>query len=50
MPKGPKGKRRPANVVSKAIKVGRIATGEDCETMHAKRPARSEAAARLGKL
>jgi hypothetical protein len=29
MPKGPKGQKRPADVVSNAIKVARIATGED---------------------
>lgn len=31
MPKGPKGQRRPADTVSNAIKVARIATGEDNE-------------------
>ncbi|HEV7692082.1 MAG TPA: hypothetical protein VGO52_14695 [Hyphomonadaceae bacterium] len=50
MPKGPKGQRRPADVVSNAIKVARMATGEDEEDMPAKRPAKSEAAAELGKL
>lgn len=50
MPKGPKGQRRPADVVSNAIKVARIATGEEDEAMPAKRPAKSEAAATLGKL
>jgi len=29
MPKGPKGEKRPADVVSNAIKIARIATGED---------------------
>lgn len=28
MPKGPKGERRPADVIGAAILVGRIATGE----------------------
>lgn len=28
MPKGPKGQKRPADVVSAAVMVGRIATGE----------------------
>jgi hypothetical protein len=28
MPKGPRGERRPADVVSAAVMVGRIATGE----------------------
>ncbi|RYY85155.1 MAG: RNA-binding protein [Chitinophagaceae bacterium] len=50
MPKGPKGEKRPADVVSNAIKVARIATGEEDEAMPAKRPAKSEAAAELGKL
>lgn len=31
MPKGPKGERRPADVIANAIKVARIATGEDEE-------------------
>ncbi len=50
MPKGPKGQKRPADVVSNAIKVARIATGEEDEAVPAKRPAKSEAAATLGKL
>lgn len=29
MPKGPKGEKRPADVVSNAIKIARIATGEE---------------------
>ena len=28
MPKGPKGKKRPADVIGTAVKVARIATGE----------------------
>ncbi len=28
MPKGPKGEKRPADVIGTAVKVGRIATGE----------------------
>jgi hypothetical protein len=28
MPRGPKGKRRPADVIGAAVMVGRIATGE----------------------
>jgi hypothetical protein len=31
MPKGPKGQKRPADVVANAVKVMRIATGEDEE-------------------
>lgn len=33
MPKGPKGEKRPADVVSNAIKVARIATGEEEEDL-----------------
>lgn len=29
MPKGPKGERRPADVIGNAVKIDRIATGED---------------------
>lgn len=29
MPKGPKGQKRPADVISNAVKVMRIATGEE---------------------
>jgi len=31
MPKGPKGEKRPADVIGKAVKVMRIATGEEEE-------------------
>ena len=33
MPKGPKGQKRPADVIGNAVKVMRIATGEDSETL-----------------
>ena len=32
MPKGPKGQKRPADVVGCAVMVGKIATGEEEET------------------
>jgi hypothetical protein len=32
MPKGPQGQKRPADVIGAAIRVGRIATGEEEET------------------
>ena len=35
MPKGPKGQRTPADVVSNAIRVARIATGEETENFPA---------------
>ena len=31
MPKGPRGEKRPADVIGAAIKVARIATGEEAE-------------------
>jgi hypothetical protein len=31
MPKGPKGEKRPADVVSNAVRIARIATGEEAE-------------------
>ena len=40
MPKGPRGERRPADVVSAAVMVGRIATGEIQEA--ASKPARAK--------
>ncbi len=33
MPKGPKGQLRPADTIANAIKVARIATGEELEDM-----------------
>lgn len=32
MPKGPKGEKRPADVIGAAVKVARIATGEEQES------------------
>jgi len=32
MPRGPKGQKRPADVISNAVKVMRIATGEESDT------------------
>lgn len=46
MPKGPKGQKRPADVIGNAVKVMRIATGEETETP----PAVRNAAAELGSL
>ncbi len=45
MPKGPKGEKRPADVIGTAVKVMRIATGEESEDI-----APTKAAATLGKL
>ncbi len=33
MPTGPKGEKRPADVIGNAVKVMRIATGEEAETL-----------------
>ena len=46
MPKGPRGEKRPADLIGAAVKVMRIATGEEQD----KREAASSAAAQLGKL
>ena len=32
MPKGPRGEKRPADLIGNAVKVARIATGEEQET------------------
>lgn len=48
MPKGPRGEKRPADVIGAAVKVMRIATGEETEELDAQTPA--SAAAQLGKL
>ena len=34
MPKGPKGQRRPADVIANAIKVAKIATGEGADDVN----------------
>lgn len=46
MPKGPRGEKRPADVIGAAVKVMRIATGE----IEDERDATASAAAQLGKL
>jgi hypothetical protein len=48
MPTGPKGQKRPADVVSNAIRVAKIATGEEFEEYVEKRE-KDEAAAALGR-
>jgi hypothetical protein len=47
MPKGPKGQRRPADVISNAVHVMRIATGEAEETLT--EDGKSKAAVELGR-
>jgi len=34
LPKGPRGEKRPADVVANAVKVARLATGEETEELH----------------
>ena len=48
MPKGPRGERRPADVIGTAVMVAKIATGEIEERLEPERPATP--AAELGKL
>jgi hypothetical protein len=48
MPRGPKGERRPTDVVGNAVKVMRILTGEETETLPAD-DGKDPAAKALGK-
>lgn len=48
MPRGPKGQKRPADVVSNAVKVARIATGEE-EEEFVKDDGKDKAAQSLGR-
>ena len=50
MPKGPKGQKRPADVIGNAIKVAKIATGEVEEDAEADDSGKSKAAQELGRL
>ena len=47
MPRGPKGEKRPADVIGNAVHVMRIATGEISETSEGKNP-HAVRAGRLG--
>lgn len=47
MPKGPKGEKRPADVIGNAIKIARIATGEEEEALTDE--GKDKAAVSLGK-
>ena len=47
MPKGPKGQKRPADVISNAVQVMKIATGEIEETLT--EDGKSKAAVELGR-
>jgi hypothetical protein len=48
MPRGPKGERRPADVIGAAVKVMRIATGEEPED-YGRVPKRAKGGKRGGK-
>jgi hypothetical protein len=48
MPRGPKGEQRPADVIGNAVKVMRIATGEETESLLAD-DGKDPAAKALGK-
>ena len=47
MPKGPKGEKRPADVIGNAVKVMKIATGEESEALND--DGKDKAAVSLGK-
>lgn len=49
MPTGPKGQKRPADVIGNAVRVMRIATGEEMEDMQETVTERAEIASRGGK-
>jgi hypothetical protein len=49
MPKGPQGQKRPADVIGAAVKVMRIATGEEEEELDRAKSAAAELGARGGK-
>jgi hypothetical protein len=49
MPRGPKGEKRPADVIGAAVMVGRIATGEIDESGPAPDDGKDPAAVELGR-
>jgi len=49
MPKGPRGEKRPADVIGNAVKVMRVATGEEREELDSVRSAAAELGSRGGK-
>jgi len=49
MPRGPKGEKRPAAVIGDAVKVMRIATGEETDEVDPVKSAAAELGARGGK-
>jgi hypothetical protein len=49
MPRGPRGEKRPADVIGAAVKVMRIATGEETEELDSAKSAAAELGSRGGK-
>lgn len=49
MPRGPQGQKRPADVIGNAVRVMRIATGEETEELDAVKSAAAELGSRGGK-
>lgn len=49
MPRGPQGEKRPADVIGNAVKVMRIATGEEIEELNSTKSAAAELGSRGGK-
>jgi hypothetical protein len=48
MPKGPQGQKRPADVIGNAVRVMRIATGEESEELDSVKSAAAELGSRGG--
>lgn len=49
MPKGPKGEKRPADAIARAVKIARIATGEEQEEYEKDDEGKDKAAQSLGR-
>ncbi len=49
MPKGPQGQRRPTDVISRAVQIMRIATGEEAEDLGPADDGKDPAAKAMGK-
>ena len=49
MPRGPQGQKRPADVIGNAVRVMRIATGEETEELDPAKSAAAELGSRGGK-
>jgi hypothetical protein len=49
MPRGPRGEKRPADVIGNAVEVMRIATGEETEELDSAKSAAAELGSRGGK-